>query len=190
MNIKTLTIFVLSLALSSCAFMEVEDRYAPGTPFSSYKNYHWVQAIEEATTTATTTTTTAETETAIDENTDKLIRSKINQALANKGFKESLVEKPDFLINYQFITQQRTAVNQPGRPFGHLGYKYAVSMDVESYSYRTGSLILDVIDPQSKEVVWQGHVYGFMDVNKDPKKQQERLDKAIRMLVSKFPPKQ
>jgi hypothetical protein len=47
-----------------------------------------------------------------------------------------------------------------------------------------------VIDPQSKEVVWQGHVYGFMDVNKDPKKQQERLDKAIRMLVSKFPPKQ
>lgn len=184
MNIKSLAVFVLSLALSSCAFMEVDHKYAPGTPFSTYKSYQWVPVINEE----EAATTSAETETVIDAETDNLIRNKINQALANKGFTEATGDKPDFLINYQFITQQRTAVNQPGRPFGHLGYKYAVSMDVESYAYRTGSLILDVIDPQSKEVVWQGHVYGFMDVHKDPKKQQERLDKAVRMLVSKFPP--
>jgi hypothetical protein len=157
--------------------MDVEHKYEPSAPFSSYKNYHWIQGLKDSEIPE------------IDEDLDNQIRGKITQALANKGFQESLVEKADFLINYQFITQERIAVSQKDASYRHLNYRYPDTMNVDTYSYRTGSLILDVIDPQAREVVWQGHVYGFMDLHSDPQKQEKRLEKAVDMLLSKFPPK-
>lgn len=176
MTTRTLIFVLFLLASWGCSFMDVDHKYEPNAPFSSYKNYHWMQGLKDA------------PEPEIDEEWDNLIRSKIDQALADKGFNESLVEKADFLINYQFITQERIAVSQKETSYRHLNYRYPDSMNVDTYSYRTGSLILDVIDPEAKEVVWQGHVYGFMDVHTDPEKQEKRLEKAVSMLLSKFPP--
>jgi hypothetical protein len=176
---KTISLTIAALfVLSStaCSFMEVEHKYEPGTPFSSYKSFRWTQATE------------ATTEAKTDEVWDERIRGKISQELTKKGFNASATDQSDFLINYQFITQERVAVNQKDDMLRYANYRYANSLDVDTFSYRVGSLILDVIDPQSKEVVWQGHVYGFVDVHTDPKKQEKRLDKAIQMLLSKFPP--
>lgn len=170
-------VILLIMALAGCSLMEVQHQYEPNAPFASYKNFHWIQGMEEN-----------KQEEEIDEQLDQQIRGKISEELANKGFNESLTEKADFLINYQLITQERVAISQKDESFRHLNYRYPTSMNVESYSYRTGSIILDVIDPQSREVVWQGNVYGFVDVHTDPQKQQKRLEKAVKLLLSKFPP--
>ncbi|KPJ95212.1 MAG: hypothetical protein AMJ53_03235 [Gammaproteobacteria bacterium SG8_11] len=156
--------------------MDVEHKYEPNVDFTSFKNFHWVQGME------------SQPEVEIDEALDQNIRKKISQQLIAKGYNESLTEQADFLINYQFITQDRVAVDQRREFRQPLNYKYPSTMNVDTYSYRTGSLILDVVDPQSRHVVWQGHVYGFLDVHTDPKKQDKRLDKAVRKLLSKFPP--
>jgi hypothetical protein len=169
-------VFLLLLASTGCSLLEVQHNYVPNTPFSSYQNFHWIQGIENP------------PEAQVDEQLDQLIRSKISQALVNKGFNESLTEKADFLINYQLITQERVAIHQQGTVARHLGYHHPDVLDVDAYSYRVGSLVLDVVDPQSREVVWQGNVQGFVDVHTDPKKQEQRLDKAVGMLLSKFPP--
>lgn len=178
MKTKSAAVVILvMLALVGCSLMEVQYHYEPNAPFASYKNFQWIQGMGES-----------EQGQEIDEQLDQQIRSQISQELANKGFNESLTEKADFLINYQLITQERVAISQKDDSFRHLNYRYPTSMNVETYSYRTGSLILDVIDAQSREVVWQGNVYGFVDVHTDPQKQQKRLEKAVKMLLSKFPP--
>jgi hypothetical protein len=177
MKANPLTVVILLLLASTgCSLMEVQHHYQPDTPFSTYHNFHWIQDMKEA--------PPAE----VDEDLDQLIRGKISKALADKGFNESLTEKADFLINYQLITQERVAINPREAKGARLDYRYPESLNVDAYSYRVGSLILDVVDPQSREVVWQGNVHGFVDVHTDPKKQEKRLDKAVRMLLSKFPP--
>lgn len=171
-------VFLLLLASTGCATMEANHTYQPDTPFASYKNFHWIQGAEAPT----------EKETEIDEKLDEQIRGKISQELQNKGFNETLTEKPDFLINYQLIAEDRSAVHQNVGVARTLNYRYPDKLNVEAYAYRVGALILDVVDPQSREVVWQGNVQGFLDVHTDPKKQEQRLEKAVRMLLSKFPP--
>ena len=181
-NINYISVVTFFLVSYGCSFMDVQHRFEPGTPFASYHSFQWMQGLE--------TTPEEQATPEIDENMDQLIRSKITQELNNKNFNESSSEKADFLINYRFITQDRVAISQKDEAFRNLNYRYPRSMEVESYSYRTGSLILDVIDPNSREVVWQGNVYGFMDVHTDPKKQEQRLEKAVRLLLADFPPKQ
>ena len=167
---------------SGCSFMDAQHRYEPGTPFGSYKSFQWVPAQEK--------TAEVDNSSEIDPKLDELIRGKISQELKNKNFTESLMGNADFLINYRFIVRERTAMNKKTESFLYQNYRYANSIDVETYSYRTGSLILDVIDPTSQEVVWQGDVSGFLDLQTDPKKQDKRLEKAVHMLLASFPPKE
>ena len=169
-----LVIFAL---VSACSLMEVQHRYEPNVAFSTYKNYSWIQIQPEE-----------DTQPEIDPEMDSRIRSQINKELAGKGFSEIPAEQADFLVNYRFLTQERSALVQDDVYIRQRNYVYADSLEAERYDYRVGSLILDVIDSKSREVVWQGNIYGFLDVHSDPKKQQERLEKAVRMLLSKFPP--
>ncbi len=169
-------VFLLLLASTGCSLMEAQHQFDPNAPFSSYKSFHWIEGVENP------------PEAQVDAQFDQLIRSKISQALVNKGFNESSTEKADFLINYQLITQERVAISQHPDAVRHLGYRHPDTINVSEYSYRVGSLTLDVVDPQSREAVWQGYVQGFVDVHTDPKKQEKRLDKAVSLLLSKFPP--
>jgi hypothetical protein len=55
----------------------------------------------------------------------------------------------------------------------------------EVYEYTQGTVIIDVIDPTSKELLWRGQ--GKAEVSDDPNKYAEELDKTINKILEKFP---
>jgi hypothetical protein len=52
-----------------------------------------------------------------------------------------------------------------------------------------GTLILDVYDPKLKSLVWRGTASDTLRAKSSPEKRQARLDKAVKKLLAKFPPK-
>ena len=52
-----------------------------------------------------------------------------------------------------------------------------------------GTLVLDMYDPSSKQLVWTGRATKTFDPGNSQEKKQKNLDKAMQKLLKNFPPK-
>ena len=53
-----------------------------------------------------------------------------------------------------------------------------------------GTLVLDMYDPSTKQLVWTGRATKTLDPSNSQEKKQKNLDKAMQKLLKDFPPKQ
>jgi hypothetical protein len=54
----------------------------------------------------------------------------------------------------------------------------------QHYTYTEGTLIIDILDTKTNEVVWRGTVAGKVD---DVANLQKQIDKGIRAILKKYP---
>ena len=52
--------------------------------------------------------------------------------------------------------------------------------------YTQGSVIVDVIDPKTMELIWRGQ--GVATVSDDPATYNKELDKSVSKILNSFPP--
>ena len=52
-----------------------------------------------------------------------------------------------------------------------------------------GTLVLDMYDPSSKQLVWTGRATKTIDPSNSQEKKQKNLDKAMQKLLKNLPPK-
>ena len=166
--------FGIGFVLLMCGFIaaqEVMTNYMPGTDFSKFKTYKWVN-IEGS------------------EQPDQILDQQIKQAveaqLASKGLtKIDNDGQADLYVGYQVsVTQQQewNAYSMGGPWRGGMA-------TVTSSTIQIGTLGLDFYDPGPKQLVWRGQATKTLNPSKDPRKNQERLNKAVAKLLKDFPPK-
>jgi hypothetical protein len=126
---------------------------------------------------------------------DKNIKSTIEQEFAKRG----IVKKnsnPDFLVSYHTYTEKKeqTSGSYYGHPFyGPYGFSpfmyrwawrfpYSHRMP-QTYTYTEGTLIIDIVDTKTDEVVWRGSVAGRVDAAK----LQKQIDKGVKAIMKKYP---
>jgi hypothetical protein len=152
----------------------VAVNYVPGTDFTQYKTYRWVE-IEGAQ--------------KPDQIVDTQIRQSIEKVLASKGLTKVAGDSASLFIAYQVaIGQERqwTAYNAGG--YGT--WRYGGWMSTATSSTITiGTLALDMYDPAKKELVWKGQASKTLDAKASPEKRQKNIDKAMTKLLKDFPPK-
>lgn len=90
---------------------------------------------------------------------DRRIESAIGRTLTAKGMSQNCAN-PDFRVTFNTVTKTKTEVNDLGvgttpfrrHPyFGSAGYSH---IDIDQYEQ--GTFIVDIIDNQSKQLVWRG----------------------------------
>jgi len=59
-----------------------------------------------------------------------------------------------------------------------------------SSTINVGTLVLDMYDPTTKQLVWTGNATKTIDPSSNEEKNQKRLDKAMEKLLKHFPPNQ
>jgi hypothetical protein len=150
------------LALPACAGVSTETRLSPGVNVAQYRTFAFVPRNG------------GQPETLA----DQTIRSAIVQDLSQKGIVMANASPPEFLVDYHAKTQQRVEI-QPGY-YGGWGWTYP---DVNTYT--EGTLIVDFIDPATRQIFWRGTASGVVahPDNPDP----IRIDKAVSKLVQKYP---
>ena len=165
------------LFLFSCSSITVKSDYDPTVDFSSYITYHWVDF-----------------ENMNDDDLAKIpllrerIISAVDQELSKKNFVLKESENVDFLLVVHGLRQENMNVNEWGS-----GYRYDPWWDpddrgVDVSHYKQGTLVIDVVDAKSDELIWRGLGTCVLKDHCDPEDLQKAAKKYVAKVLSDFPP--
>jgi len=162
------------LLISGCSPFTIKQDYDRDADFSKYKTYRWSVAQTDKKDPVTNSTLLA-----------KRIKSAVDRKLASQGYVRR-EENPDMLLAYHIKTKEKYNVHdygfgwRPGYWWGGYGGR-----NVDVYNYTEGTLIIDVVDRQEKQIVWRGWAVG---VTGRPSESQQRIDRAVEGILKTFPP--
>ena len=151
---------------------EVTTNSMPGADFTKYHSYKWVPI-----------------QGAVQPNqiVHAQIKQSVDSQLAAKGLTRTDGEKADLLIGYQVSIDQEKQWNAYGMG-GGLRWGGGMATAQQS-TISTGTLVLDMYDPATKQLVWTGRVSKTLDPSANQGKKQKNLDKSMEKLLKNFPPK-
>jgi hypothetical protein len=117
-----------------------------------------------------------------------LVRARIFQALeselAVKGYGRAVGIDPDFLVDTHVALSRELDVQTFHGGYGRgWGTSETLVREVER-----GSLVLDFLDPKSRELLWRGIAQARVDRRDTPEERTQRIREAVRMLLEDFPP--
>ena len=162
------------LAMLACAMTPAQDvttNSMPGADFTKYHSYKWVP-IDGAV--------------VPNQIVDAQIKQSIDSQLAAKGLTKTDGDKADLLVGYQISIQQEKQWNA----YGTGGMRWGGGMaSAQQSTISTGTLVLDMYDPSTKQLVWTGRVSKTLDPSANQGKKQKNLDKAMQKLLKNYPPK-
>ena len=90
---------------------------------------------------------------------DRRIEQAIGATLRAKGMTQDCAH-PDFRVTFNTVTKTKTEINDlsvgpaPYRRYPYFGYAGYSQIDIDQYEQ--GTFIVDIIDAESKELVWRG----------------------------------
>lgn len=170
-----LPVAFLLLATTSCVSVRVASDYDRQANFNSYKSFAFFKTgIDKA---------------EISDLDKRRILRAIEAELLAKGFTKS--ENPDLLVS--IFTKSREKINVYNSGWGPYGYGwhwspwYWHAYHGNTVSRSTeGTLFIDLIDADKKELVWQGMGTGYISQNM--KHKEERIKEFVNKIMEKYPP--
>ena len=169
--------FSLTALLSSCSSLDISTDFDPTQDFSKYKTYRWARIKERDPNDLLTKNLRLR----------KRVMVAVNKGLKEKGFEKLDRGKPDFIVFVHAGVQQKTNV------YYHGGYHYGGWWGpYGGYSsvstYKQGTLVVDIVDTEEKELSWRGIASDVVQSYSDPEALQEELDYIISIMFEDFPP--
>jgi Domain of unknown function (DUF4136) len=171
-----ITVFVIAL-LYSCSSLNISTDYDPTQDFSKYKTYRWARIKER------------DPNDVLSKNLmlRKRLQVTIDKVLKEKGYEKLDKGKPDFIIFIHAGVQQKTNV------YYHGGYYYGgwwgpYGGYTTVSHYKKGTLVVDIVDTEEKELSWRGIASDVVRSYSDPEELQEDLDYVISIMLEDFPP--
>jgi hypothetical protein len=91
-------------------------------------------------------------------------KSSVTTAMEARGYKYT-EDHPDLLVNFYMNTRERTETrSQPNSTlgYGYYGYRYGLYNawpmydDDRTVTYKVGTINLDIVDAEKKQLVWEG----------------------------------
>jgi Domain of unknown function (DUF4136) len=165
--------FLLFLATSApTVAQDVKYNFMPGTDFSKYHTYKWVTIAGAS---------------HPNQIVDQEIKQAVDNQLAAKGLTKTDSDKAGLYIGYQIALDQERQWNA----FGMGGIRWGGGMgSATSSTITNGTLVLDMYDPTTKELVWTGNATKTLDPSSNQEKNMKNLDKAMAKLLKNYPPRQ
>jgi hypothetical protein len=110
---------------------------------------------------------------------------------ADSAYKANSVPKADLLIGYQVgIDRERQwYATGMGDGFPGWGGMRTATATATSSTIEVGTLVLNMYDSATKQLVWSGSATKTLNLSKDQDKNRKKLDKAMQKLLNDFPPR-
>ena len=114
---------------------------------------------------------------AVNPMNERRVRAALDSQLLAQGYAPATGGQADFLIAYHAATRQRLSVQELGYGIGRLGPR---RLDVDQYT--EGTLVVDVVDAATRQLVWRGSATGTIA----PKEAETKIRKAVAKLMGQF----
>jgi len=169
-------ILLFAIVLTSCSSVQVASDYDTKVDFNKYKTFAFYKTGIDKTT--------------ISDLDKKRILRAIENELVVKGFTKS--ENPDMLVSIFTKSREKVNVNQNynygyGFGYGWNPWVYGNMNNVNVSQYTEGSLFIDFIDKEKKELVWQGIGTAALK-NQNVEKREERIQLIVKEIIAEYPP--
>ena len=151
---------------------DVTHNFMPGTDFSKFHTYRWVNIEGSA---------------HPNQIVDAQIKQSVDSQLASKGLTKTDSDKADLYVGYQVAVDQEKQWNGYGMGGG---VRWGGMATATQSTINVGALVLDMYDPSTKQLVWTGKATKTLDPSSNQEKNQKNLDKAMAKLLKDYPPKQ
>jgi hypothetical protein len=170
--IKLLPLVLLFL-VASCSSVRVTSDYDTATDFSNYKTFaFYKKGIDKV---------------EISDLDKRRILKAVETELLAKGFTKS--ENPDLLVNIFTKSRQKVDIyNNNSMYFGWHPWYYGPNYGMHISKYTEGTLFVDLIDAEMKELVWQGIGSGGLTTSGNVAKKEERIKAFVAEIMEKYPP--
>ena len=183
--------FILALVACSVSYaQDVRTNYMPGTDFSKYHTYAWVDEVQGVP--------------AVGGHPDQILDTQVKHAIDSQMAGKGLTKvgdggKADLLVGYQLAIDREKQVNGFASGWGGMGGfggwgpwgPGGGGLDSFSASTSTiniGTFVVGMYDPATKKLVWIGAAQHAIEPSKKPEKNQEKLNKGAQKLLKDFPP--
>lgn len=144
--------------------IEVSSAYGPGVKFGGIGTTYDFKPLDEE---------TAKKRRVMNPDFEQYLRETVERGLADSGFVRSDRGGVDFWLDYYVARLRGT----DRRASAH------------GVAYDKGSLVMEVIDPDTRELIWQGAAFARIQASDPPDVREERINMAVGRLMEEFPTK-
>lgn len=176
---KNILVLLLALVSLSCSRKVTIER-EPNIVIEQYQTYTW-----------NTLETTKSSHPFYQSNElNQLIISEIDKGLVKKGFKRNL-GNADFLVDFHIYVQEQKFQNLICPTGFYRGERYMPDLGNSIYcespevvNYDDGTLIIDIVDAHTTQLVWRGSMNDIID---NPSFSGDIFKKKAKLILKKFP---
>jgi hypothetical protein len=177
---RILTVLIAAAALSGCSTMKIHTDYDPGRDFSRLQSYAWLPSPPQRT-----------GDPRIDNSLlNARIRTAVDAQVAERGYRMTSPEEADFLISYHAGLENKLDVNTIHSSYGYGRGRWYGGGGSETIvrEYEQGTLLLDFLDPKTRELMWRGSASDRIKRKDSPEESQKRVNEAVAAILKRFPP--
>jgi hypothetical protein len=177
MKWNSLLCLFLAAVTAACASPKVGYDYDRRTNFSAYHSYDWLPGKQEST-----------GDRRVDNQlVNARIRSAVEAELHSKGYQPPASGQPDFYVAYHAgLKDMMKGASTQNYVGDRASGTYTTISDIQPY--KEGTLLIDIVDGSSKQLVWQGSALAEIDPDMTSRERDERVHRIVRAIFAHFPP--
>ena len=175
-----LTLATLAL-LAACSPLSVNYDYDNTADFSKYKSFAWMAKPSSLPSNPASSPQNSDL-------LDRRIRASVEAELKARGLNEDAAA-PNLLVVYHLGVQDKLQVTDYGYTYSPY-YWGGGGRQIDVYQYQEGSLIIDLVDAETKNLVWRGSGSKVIEnTQMSPEQMQAKVAEIVGSIMASFPPK-
>ncbi len=172
----SITLFCFVALFPACSSVDVTTDYDREANFAAYQSFDWMERHNPR------DGGPAGNLGLNDPLAQKRIRNAVERELLAKGIKQ-VESSPDLLVMVHAATQNKVDIDRYGYRYGRFGRRVGVVTTVDRY--KEGTILVDLVDAKSKELVWRGTA---QDALRKGDSRADYIDECLKQLFKEYPP--
>jgi hypothetical protein len=167
---KSISIIPLSMLLTACApdILTYSD-HDPSYKLSNFTTFEWADK---------TYVEAGQNPLYYSDLNDRRIKTAVDKELLSLGYTRT-TNHADLIIHYHIIVEDESVLAP--EPYGYFYGPYWMRARLHVHTYRQGTLIIDILDAQTKNLVWRSWATAGLDMI-----QEREVDTIIQQAVEKM----
>lgn len=164
---------IFLIALAGCA-SNVSTDYDSQAPFATYDTYAFepgqsreVQSLDAS-----------------------RVRSAVAEAMQSEGYEQVAPEQADLWVRFRFEEQTRYESSGFGYGLGLFNspFGFGLSTRPEARPVMLEQLVVELVEPESNQVVWKGLSHDYLSEKMQPAQRTELIGELITRMFERYPP--
>ncbi|WP_286845419.1 DUF4136 domain-containing protein [Spongiibacter sp. UBA6593] len=190
---RSLSLICAALLLQACAGLSVSQDYDTSYDFGAVTSFAWLPPK---------TPREELSSKPFDELTHRRFVEAIAQNLGQRGLQQVEPENASVLISYHLSSEDKIKVDSFGSWYSHFGYypcyhcgfypgfnyHHFHDNDLWVREYTEDEVIIDMVDPVSKRLIWRGSVARNQPTMATPMERDLYVTETVNAILAKFPP--